>query len=78
LYGEFKVKPETFNIGCKIFHLDAWWKLPIHLIWADECLHVTHTMIQSWAKILSPNPAHMPKLFPLGRANKTTFINLLM
>jgi hypothetical protein len=20
LYGEFKVKPETFNIGCRIFH----------------------------------------------------------
>jgi hypothetical protein len=34
-----KLKPETFNIGGRIFHLDAWWKLRIHLVWADECPH---------------------------------------
>jgi hypothetical protein len=75
LYDKFKIKPKTFNIGCRIFHLDAWWKLHVHLIWADECPNVTHAMIQGWAKILSPNPAQMCKLFPMGRANKqVTFL----
>jgi hypothetical protein len=68
-------QPKTFNIGCRIFHLDAWWKLPVHLIWADECPHVTHTVVQGWAKILSPNPAQMYRLFPMDRANKqVTFL----
>jgi hypothetical protein len=76
LYCEFKVKPETFNIECRIFHLDACWKLPIHLIWADECLHVTHTMIQGSAKILSPKKLLKNQYLPHLKYNffEITFI----
>jgi hypothetical protein len=41
-----KLNQKTFNIECNIFHLDAWWRLPIHLIWPDECSHVAHTVLQ--------------------------------
>jgi hypothetical protein len=62
---------EQMNVNMSLTQcFKAWWKLPIHLIWADECPHVTHTVVQGWAKILSPNPAPMRKLFPTSRANK--------
>jgi hypothetical protein len=40
------IKPIICNIESKIFHIDAWWRLPIHLIWADECSHITHIVLQ--------------------------------
>lgn len=44
-------KPSILDVE---FFIDAWWKLAIHLIWADECAYVIHTIIQGWAKNLSP------------------------
>jgi hypothetical protein len=35
---------------------------------AIRCIAVTHTLVQDWAKNLSPNPALMHSLFPMGRA----------